>query len=69
LTEAKDELAGKTVEVASPQTLESTSLAAFEKFRENVQTEQKAILEKQLAALSRMQRALENPDLAIGVIE
>jgi plasmid stability protein len=69
VTEAKDELAGKTVEVASPQTLESTSLAAFEKFRENVQTEQKAILEKQLAALSRMQRALENPDLAIGVIE
>jgi hypothetical protein len=69
VTEAKDELAGKTVEVASPQTLESTSLAAFEKFRENVQNEQKAILEKQLAALSRMQRALENPDLAIGVIE
>lgn len=67
--QAQEEMAAKSVEVASPQMLESTSLAAFEKFRENVANEQKDLLTKQLAVQTRMAQALANPDLAVVEID
>jgi hypothetical protein len=62
---AQEEMAQKAVELASPQTLESTSLAAFERFRENAQNEQKQLMEKQLAVQSRMAAALQNPKITV----
>jgi L-ribulose-5-phosphate 3-epimerase UlaE len=62
---AQELMAQKAVELASPQTLESTSLAAFERFRENAQNEQKQLMEKQLAVQSRMAAALQNPKITV----
>jgi plasmid stability protein len=62
---AQEEMAQKAVELANPQTLESTSLAAFERFRENAQNEQKQLMEKQLAVQSRMAAALQNPKITV----
>lgn len=67
--QAQDEMASKSVEVASPQMLESTSLAAFERFRENVANEQKDLLQKQLAIQTRMAQALADPNLALVEID
>ncbi len=55
-------------EVASPQALERTSVAAFEKFKENQQNEQKAIQEKQLKQLEKIKKALDNPNIGITVV-
>ena len=66
---AQSEMASKTVEVASPQMLESTSTAAFDKFRENVANEQKAIMEAQLKVLQRAAKALEDPNMAIVEVD
>lgn len=66
---AQEDFAAKTVQVASPQTLESTSMAAYDKFRENQQNEQKAILEKQLEALKAVAKELADPNIAIVEVE
>lgn len=55
-------------EVANPQALERTGVAAFEKFIENRQNEQKAIQEKQLKVLEKMKAALDNPNIGIAVV-
>lgn len=64
-TQAQEEMAQQAVNVANPQTLESTSLVAFERFRENQNNEQKTLLEKQLAAQNRMAQALTNPNIHV----
>jgi plasmid stability protein len=66
---AQADMATKAVSVASPQTLESTSLAAFERFRENANNEQRQLMEKQLAEQQKIAKALQNPDLTITEFE
>lgn len=66
---AQQEMAQRSVEVASPQMLESTSMAAFDRFRENVANEQKDLLTKQLAVQNRMATALANPNVQVVEID
>lgn len=60
-----DALKGKAIELASPQALASTSVEAFQKFQENNQTAMRAIQEKQLKALEKIKKELEDKDVAI----
>ena len=63
-----DALKGTAQEIASPKALEENTVAALERFRENQNNETRAIQAKQLAALEKMKKALEKPNLAIAAI-